>query len=207
MKRTQRLSLKHPVGLLILTLAFMSCGKTGQTNGTVSTTAALAPDPASYTPRIGIGVKTDARTCIAIHNGDLTTGSPVTLISPIAPATVLQGTVGGVSQQPCPIAQNVDTTVSNYIVDVNGSMPKLTPFVVVVGTPPVTMNANNMPQSDIGQNGHPATFRACSADDGIHLTAWSGAPLQGTLVWQGLYYEQSNPDIGPPCSKTEIPAS
>jgi hypothetical protein len=173
--------------------------------GTLTTTN-TATNPADYTPRIGLGVKTASRTCIAIHNGNLSSGSAITLISPMAPATVIQATIAGVST-PCPISQNVDTTVSNYNINTNTPMQPLVPFVAVVGTPVVTMNPNNVPQADLQENGHTETFRACSADNGIHLTVWNGVPLQGKLLWQGLYYESSNPNIGPPCSPAEVPAS
>jgi hypothetical protein len=144
---------------------------------------------------------------MAIRNGDLSAGSPVTLVLPIAPATIVQANVAAVAQnQPCPISQNVDTTVSNYNLDVKGSVPKQAPFIVMLGTPVVTVNANNVAQADLDQNGHSETFRACSADNGIHLTVWDGTPLTGKLLWHGFYYEASNPNIGPACTAAEMPA-
>ena len=167
----------------------------------------VSPDrPDTYTPKIGLGVRTAARTCFAIHNGDLTSGTAVTLVFPLAPIRAVQGAVSNLSKEPCPISQNVDTTVSNYDLDVKASIPNLAPFIVVLGTPAVTTNTNNVAQADLNQNGQTQTFRACSADNGIHLTVWSGAPVQGKLLWHGLYYESSNPNIGPSCAPAEMPA-
>ncbi len=193
--------------LVILALvAAAACSQKRPGAQTVSTTSTMALNPASYTPRIGIGVSTSARTCIAIQNGNLTNGSVVTLISPVLPVTFTQATVTNVSQDPCPIAQNVDTTVSNYNVTPQNPVPKLSPMIAVVGTPVVIVNTNNIAQADLDQNGHPEMFRACSADNGVHLTVWSGTPLQSTLLWHGYYYESGNPAIGPPCTPQEMPA-
>jgi hypothetical protein len=130
----------------------------------------------------------------------------VTLISPIVPVTFTAATVSNVSQEPCPITRNVDTTVTNYNVTPQDPLPKLTPVIAVIGTPAVTVNTNNSAQADLDQNGHVEMFRACSADDGVHLTMWSGTPLQSTLLWHGYYYESGNPGIGPSCAPLETPA-
>jgi hypothetical protein len=191
----------------LLSLAILLCACRKTNNPQNQSAASVAGEPASYTPRIGVGVSTAARTCFAIHNGNLSVGSPITLVSPITPVAAVQGSVAALSQnQPCPISQNIDTTVSNYSLDVKGAVPKLTPFIVVIGTPVVTINSNNVAQTDLDQNGRSESFRACSADNGIHLTVWDGPPLTGKLLWHALYYEQSNPNIGPACTAAEMPA-
>ena len=185
----------------------MACSKTPSGTVASTSTSSVAASPASYTPRIGIGVSTGSRTCIAIRNGNLSTGTTVTMVSSIAPVTFTQATIDGVAQQPCPVTQNVDTTVSNYNVTPQGPLQKLSPMIVVLGTPVVTINSNNVAQADLDQNSQTETFRACSADTGIHLTVWRGAPLQGTLLWHGFYYEANNAGIGPACTPAETPAS
>lgn len=192
--------------IMLALLAASACNKTRQSTETAAPSSSLATNPASYTPRIGIGVSTSARTCIAIQNGNLANGSVITLISPIVPVTFTQATVSSVSQDACPITQNVDTTVSNYNVTTQNPVPKLTPMIAVVGTPAVSVNTNNIAQADLDQNGHSEMFRACSADNGVHLTAWSGTPLETTMLWHGYYYESGNPGIGPPCVPQEMPA-
>jgi len=196
--------------LCALPLAFVAltaCSKGPGSTASTTSTSSVAAAPASYTPRIGIGVSTNSRTCIAIQNGNLSAGTVITLISPLSPATFTPATVSGVAQQACPLTQNVDTTVSNYNVTPQGSVQKLIPMIAVLGNPPITFNTNNVAQTDLDQNGQTETFRACSADNGIHLTVWRGAPLQGSLLWHGYYYEASNPGIGPACSPAEMPAS
>jgi hypothetical protein len=154
-----------------------------------------------------VGVSTGSRTCISIHNGNLTNGAAVTLIEATAPPKYVPATIAGVAQQACPVTQNLDTTVSNYNVNVQGPIDKLVPLIGVLGTPVITINSNNVAQSDIDQSGHPVSFRACSAQNGVHLTVWSGNPLSGTLLWHGYYYDSGNPGVGPPCTPAEMPAS
>ena len=197
--------------LCIVALAAFTLSACGSHTSTgVNSTSALsgkAPSAASYTPRIGIGVSTTARTCIAIRNGNLTNGTVITLITPLPPVLATQATVTGVAQQPCPISQNVDTTMSNYNVTPQVPVQKQTPLIAVVGTPALTVNAENVGQADLDQNGQTETFRACSSDNGFHLSVWHGAPLQGEMLWHGFFYQPGATGIGAPCTPSEVPAS
>jgi hypothetical protein len=194
---------------LLIALSFASCGRNGNsTTGTATVSnSGASPAPASYTPRIGIAVSTAARSCLAIHNGDLTSGTIITLISPISPVSFAQGEIGGVAQQPCPITQNVDTTVSNYTIKLKNPVEKQTPMIAVVGAPAIIVSSNNVAQADLDQNGHTESFRACGTGNGIHFTVWNGAPLTGTLLWQGEYYDPSGASGIPACTPREVPAS
>ncbi|HZS52825.1 MAG TPA: hypothetical protein VFA65_00370 [Bryobacteraceae bacterium] len=192
--------------LLLVMMATTACNRSATNTASPGATSSLSSTPADYTPRIGVAVSTNSRTCIAIRNGNLAAGTVITLVSPIAPVISTQATIAGISQEACPITQNVDTTMSNYNVTAQNPVQKLTPMIAVVGTPTFTVN-NNVGQADLDQNGRAESFRACSADNGVHLTVWKGAPLQGTLLWHGYYYEAANPAIGPSCTPAEMPAS
>jgi hypothetical protein len=114
--------------------------------------------------------------------------------------------ISGVSAQPCPITKEVDPSVTNY--DLSGAQQqpnqKLIPLIAVVGTPAPFAMDNNFVKADLDQNGKTQTFRACSADDGVHLTVWGGNPVDGALLWHGYYYEASNPGLGPACTPKEM---
>lgn len=145
---------------------------------------------------------------MAIHNSTLVPGSPMTLVAPMFPQTFTQAEISALSQNPCPVTKDVDTTVSNYDLHVTqASLQKLTPMIAVVGTStPFSTSANNV-QADFDQNGKIETFRACSSNDGIHLTVWSGNALTGTVLWHGYYYEPGNPGMGPACTPKETAGS
>lgn len=191
-----------------LLLFLISCNspKPAETGANSTATAGTSAAPATYTPRIGIAVSTNGRTCLAIHNANIAPSTPVTLVSPMPPQTFTQAEIAGPSQSPCPVSKEVDTTVSNYDMHVSqGSVPKLTPLIVVLGaSTPFSMGPNNNVLADLDQNGKRETFRACSGNDGIHLTVWSSNPLDGTLLWHGYYYEPSNPGLGPSCTPKEM---
>jgi hypothetical protein len=99
----------------------------------------------------------------------------------------------------------VDRTVSNYVLHTpqGSSLPKLVPMIAVTGLVPNVTITNNVPQADLDQNGKLESFRACSGNDGIHLTVWAGTPLDSVLLWHGYYYEPSNPGLGPVCTPKE----
>lgn len=158
-----------------------------------------------YGPRIGVGVRTGSRACIAIRNSTLAPGAQITLVSAIAPQSFTPATISAISPTPCPVTNEVDPAASNYNVDGStNQLPKLTPLIAVARNPSVFNTNNNNVQADLDQNGKTETFRACSSADGIHLTVWSGAPLTGAILWRGYYYEAGNPGTAPACIAQEI---
>ncbi|MCI0689673.1 MAG: hypothetical protein L0Y54_20920 [Sporichthyaceae bacterium] len=44
-------------------------------------------------------------------------------------------------------------------------------------------------------------FRACTSSEGLHLTAWSGTPLQSTRIWHRYYY--LGYDVEPSCVEAD----
>ena len=134
-----------------------------------------------------------------MHNENVTLNSPITLVSPGAPQTFAQAEVSAVSPTPCPISKDVDPSVSNYDLHLSqgSSLPKLTPLIAVIGaSAPFSAAANNTVVADLDQNGKMQSFRACSSGDGIHVTMWTGNPIEGSLLWHGYYYEPGNPGVG-----------
>jgi hypothetical protein len=192
------------LAVLVVAVLAISCTKKNPETGAQSSVLSSSPPPASYTPRLGVAVSTGSRTCVAIQNANLASGSPVTLVNPTLPQSFTQAQIGGTSQSPCPISQNVDPAFSSFDVQVTGaSIPKLTPLIAVLGTSgPLTMSNNNV-LADLDQNGKSESFRACAANDGVHLTVWSGTPTTGTVLWHAFYYEPNNAASGPPCTTKE----
>lgn len=190
--------------MFVAALAVSCTHKNAQT-GAQSSALSPTPPAASYTPRIGVAVSTGSRTCVAIQNGSLASGSPVTLVTPTLPQSFTQGEIGAESKSPCPISQDVNPAYSSYDVQTTGAaLPKLTPLIAVTGTSGAFSMQNNNAQADLDQNGKTEMFRACSASDGVHLTVWSGTPTTGTVLWHGFYYEPgSSAAVGPPCTTKE----
>jgi len=184
-----------------------SCGsrKNPQAEGSAGPNGAAAVP--NYAPRIGVGVATQARTCFAVANPNLTPGTPVTLVSPTTPQSFVQGQIIGPARGPCPVFREGQTGFSSYDVDAaKQSIQKLTPLIALAG-PIGPMMANGGTVSvDLDQNGKLQYFRACSAADVIYLTVWAGTPLTGTLLWRGSYYAPDNPGVAPACGANESTA-
>jgi len=192
------------VFVLFAAVLAMSCTKKNPETGAQSSALSPSPAPASYLPRIGVAVSTGSRTCIAIQNANIASGSPVTLVNPMLPQTFTQADAGATAQSPCPVAQDVNPAFTSYDLHVTGaSLPKLTPLIAVLGTSAAFSQQNNNVQADLDQNGKTEFFRACSANDGVHLTIWSGTPTTGAVIWHGFYYDPNNAAAGPPCTAKE----
>jgi hypothetical protein len=182
----------------------ISCTKKNPQTGAESSALTPSAPAATYAPRVGVAVSTASRTCVAIANNNLVSGTAVTLVTPTLPQSFGQAEIGAQSQSQCPVSQEVNPALSSYDVHVTGAAPpKLTPLIAAIGSSaPFSMQNNNV-VADLDQNGKTESFRACSAADGVHLTVWSGVPTTGTVVWHGFYYEPNNAGLGPPCTSKE----
>ncbi len=195
---------KRIVLAAVLTLLLTACSQKTNQAPSETTGSASTQNAANYTPRIGVGVQTGSRACIAIQNTAVQTGTPVTLVSPLVPQSFTQAQVTGTSSSACPVSKDLDAALSSYDVKAEGAtLPKLTPLIAVLGSAAAFSTGNNNVQADMDQNGKSVAFRACTATDGYHLTAWTGTPLSGTLIWHGYYYEPGNPGTGAACTPKE----
>lgn len=192
------------IAIIFALLVAISCTKKNPETGAQSSALSPSAPPAAYAPRIGVAVSTPSRTCVAIANNNIVSGTAVTLVTPTLPQSFSQAEIGAQSQTPCPISQEVNPALSSYDVHVTGAAPpKLTPLIAVIGTSAVFSMQNNNVLADLDQNGKSESFRSCSAADGVHLTVWAGVPTTGSVVWHGFYYEPNNAGLGPSCTGKE----
>jgi hypothetical protein len=194
-------------GLLsLLTVVLVACGgrpearQAGQPGSGPGTSASIP----KYEARIGIAVPTASRTCLAIQNADLSLKTPITLVVPSLPQSVIPAEISNVSGSTCPITQDVQAGITSYDLHVIGKAPaKLMPLIAVVGDAArFTMN-NIQVQADLNGDRSTQTFRACRGENGVHLTVWNGIPLTGAPLWHGFYYEPSQATPAPVCSAGE----
>ena len=161
-----------------------------------------------YSREIGVGVRTDSRTCFLTKDATLTPNSAVTLVMPISPQSFADAQIVGTSQDVCPVTEEMQPGMTSYKISLpaTANIPKLTPFFVVVG--PADSNSftidNSNVQADLGHTHGKNTFRACGASDGVHLTVWDGVPVTGKLLWSGHYSENGKPGNLPDCSAVEL---
>jgi hypothetical protein len=130
-------------------------------------------------------------------------------VVPTAPQTFTQAQIKDPSKNACPITQDLNANASSYEINLpaDSNLPKLVPMIAVVGSTSAFTLQNDNVTADLDQNGQHRTFRECSANDGVYLTVWTGAPLASPLLWHGHYYESGNPALGPSCSPREMAGS
>ncbi len=180
--------------------------KPTETNSQANT---VGPAQTDFSSRFGIGVRTAARTCVAIRNHSVPPDGPVTVIQPQSPQTFNTGRILANTSETCPVSANVDSTLTSYqlsVPDVSTPAQKLVPFIVYVG-PPASSNFavnNNNVEADLEGNHSRDTFRACSAANATYLSVWHGSPLLGTLLWSGRYDDSGNAGGFPACDPKEL---
>ncbi len=193
-----------PIATSFLLLISCSKGPTAA-NSQASVGASTA---VNYAGRIGVAVRTNSRLCAAVKDATIKPGSSITLVVPLSPQSFVDAQVSALSNEACPITKEADPSVSSYELSLPASanIPKLVPLIAVVG-PSIgsafVLDDLNV-QADIAQNHSKNTFRACGADDGVHLSVWQGVPITGTLLWTGHYYEAGAPGNLPNCTAGEL---
>lgn len=193
-------------GLLACIFLLASCQSPTQRNSEAP--ASNAPPP-NYGSKIGVAVRTASHACVQIANANLAPDSPITLVVPTSPQSFTQAQIKAPSNDSCPITKDLNANASSYEISLpaDSNIPKQVPMIAVAGTSsPFTMQ-NGSVTADPEQNGQHWTFRECTANDGIYLSVWGGAPLASAFLWHGHYYEAGNPELGPACTAREMAGS
>ena len=200
------LSIRRAATVATRSVLLFSCGKKPtETNSQAAVSGSARVD---YSSRVGVAVRTSSRTCVAIKNGAVPGNSPVTLVVPISPQRFIEAQISAPSPSPCPVTQELAPEMSNYQISLpkSSNIPELTPLIAVLGTAASAsfLLDNVSVQADLDQTHAKNTFRACGANDGVHLTVWRGIPVTGTRLWSGYYYEAGNPGTLPTCTAAEL---
>ncbi len=130
----------------------------------------------------------------------------MTLVMPNVPQSFVLARIKAGSETACPIAKELDPTVSNYelnLPDGEDSVPKLTPLIAVVGDPDGFLRTNVTVQADLDHDKGARMFRSCGSSGGINLTVWSGTPVSSSLLWHGFYYDPGGAAKSAPCTTRE----
>ncbi|HSU29816.1 MAG TPA: hypothetical protein VLJ11_01160 [Bryobacteraceae bacterium] len=166
----------------------------------------VSPQSGNYSKRVGLAMNSSGKTCLVVHTADVADGSTVTLIIPASSQRFVQGKVTGKSKDTCPFSSRRDNSVVSYDVDVDGSVPKMTPLIAVLGSGVFAVD-NKAVTVDMKQDGNLETFHACSTGNEIRLTAWSGKnPLSGTMTWHASFPEMPGSGKASPCTGEEMTA-
>lgn len=139
---------------------------------------------------LGLAIQKQGSACLYTHNADLSAGSPLMLVLLSPPqSTIRADVVKPASTETCPTIDASDATLTAYeIRPLEAGLVPSTPAIAVSG-PAIQFQKNgDYMTADINQDGHVEYFRFCASAEGLHLTVWSGKPLQGKPKWHQYYY-------------------
>ncbi len=132
---------------------------------------------------IGVAVGSGPQVCLAVAASNLTAGTVVTLVDPNAPQSTWRATIAGDRLSSCDALSKRDITGPYYRVLLpsryEGAFVLMMVFVGEVegnktssGSVTFRLNAE-YPQVQV---------RSCTSSEGLHLTAWEGAPLESRRI-------------------------
>lgn len=166
---------------------------------------ATGKDPFSFSTEIGSAHTKAGVVCLDIHNSQLQPGDRVLLIDPAPPQSISEARIVGGASGACADLTDLDSSVHYYQLRVvKGRSAPSMPAIAVHTTIKRLKRKGDSVTGDIDQDGRGEYFRSCGSSEGLHLTVWSGIPLEGVLRWHHYYY--LGYDIKPTCTEREMPS-
>lgn len=158
----------------------------------------------SFSNDIGSATSRSGVVCLNIHNSRLIPGDRFLLVSPVSVQTLAEARVVKRSPDSCRDTTDTDAGFERYEVRVvKGRLaPSMPAIAVHTAVRRLKLKGTSI-VGDVNGDGYAEYFRSCGSAEGLHLTVWSGVPLQGTLRWHHYYY--LGYDIKPSCTELEMP--
>ena len=161
-----------------------------------------APVMFDWTHHIGVaGHDPRGRACLAVSDDSLAVGTPITIVWMADPQRASEARVTGKRARAWEIA-NTPLEGHSYDLEIIGGPPLSGEYGIgVVGAMKPAAAKGPLVHIDLDGDGEPETFRQCASAEGLHLTVWTGEPLQGPLDWQRYVY--LGMDLEVTCTETE----
>jgi hypothetical protein len=161
-------------------------------------------DKFDYTSGVGVAVLKSAGSCLEIANGSLVNGKRFPFVTPDPPQTTGLAATIRETQKPCttsipkPGLHYYEFTVAR------GTLKRGAPAFALPGYNGQFTTTGDQVSADLDGDGQPEYFRSCTSTEGVHLTIWSGKPLEGEKRWH--YYYPLGYDVSPTCDPRETSA-
>lgn len=164
-----------------------------------------------YSRHIGIAVTTPGGSCVEIRNPNLRVGQRLLFVVASEPQAFGEIEITGKLGRACgngPQKQrrNRETpdgdAVAHYkFKTVSGTLPKSVPALALADFKGDMTAQPEGIGADLDHDGRMEFFRSCTSSEGIHITIWTGKPLEGKRRWHG-YYALSY-DVEADCTEAE----
>jgi len=147
---------------------------------------------------VGLVSVKDQKACLSLSRPGLAANSPLRLVKTAAPQSVSEGRSGG-SDASCPQNAGAEASAVSYAVQGDPAWLGQAGFAIgVVGFKGTFQQEGGQVTADLDGDGVAEYFRSCASAEGLHLTVWSGKPLEGKLRWHGYLY--LGYDVTPDCT-------
>ena len=106
-----------------------------------------------------------------------------------APQSIAEAEVLRPADSACLNPDESDHDLHRYEIRMRkGSLePSALAIAVFASSRPFVKHGDSV-NADVDGDGVPESFRSCASSDGLHLTVWSGKPLEGRRRWHQYYY-------------------
>ena len=140
--------------------------------------------------------------CFATETA-LAPGMAVTVVFTGMPQHFTVGRLATRKRLPCiPPSQTPPIDSMQYVVEIpRDTLDRRGVPIVILGAVPTPEQRGDTVTIAIARGGPPVRFRVCASNEGLHATAWAGAPLLSPRVWHGYYY--LGYDVDPTCNEVE----
>jgi hypothetical protein len=150
---------------------------------------APAPPAVDYGAVIGVAVEKADRTCLDIREGNLVAGQRIRFVTSSTPQTTGEAEIIGKVDRGCTVSDQNGPGFHHYEFKVvNGSLEKAAPAFALVNVSGALTVTESGVTVDLDGDGQPEAFRSCTSAEGVHLTVWTGKPLEGRRKWHYYYY-------------------
>lgn len=150
-----------------------------------------------YRTRIGVAESNSKNNfCINIDTV-LKPGSKVAIVWGGRRQSITSAVVGASLPGGC--AMHADSAANSYaLTRTAGAKPDTAIGIAIVDPPGQMRVRRGQAEIDLDKDGRQERFRICTSNEGLHLTIWSGVPLQGVRRWHQYY--ALGYDVVPNCS-------
>ena len=140
--------------------------------------------------------------CFATDSA-LAPGTPVTVVFTGIPQHFAAGRLAARKRLPCiPPSRTPPIDSMQYVVEIpRDTLDRRGVPIVILGGVPTPEQRGDTVTIAIDRGRPPVRFGVCAGTEGLHATAWAGAPLLSPRVWHAYYY--LGYDVDPTCSEAE----
>jgi hypothetical protein len=155
-----------------------------------------------YASNLGIAVDKQDRVCLDISNAGLRQNQRIRFVNSGMPQTVGEAEIIAKTDQACTSLDRNTPGLHHYRFKVvQGSLEKSAPAFVLANFGGALTESATGASADLDGDGQTEFFRSCTSSEGVHLTVWSGKPLQGRRKWHYYYYLGF--DVEPSCKEAD----